>query len=86
MIPFIPSLARYRRWIALALAAMTAGVVLPFVSRLDQVVIPGIPEPYVIGPADPYVAAVISYLVVNFLAKRFFNWIILKTKMALSQR
>jgi len=65
---------------------MAAGVALPFVRNLDQVQIPGIPEPYIIGPSDPFVAAVICYLVVNFLAKRFFNWIILKARISLNQR
>jgi hypothetical protein len=86
MIPFLPTLARYRRFVAIGLGAMAAGIVMPFMRTREVIHVPGIPEPYEIGVADPFVATALAYLVVSFLARRFFDWIVLKTRTVLNGR
>lgn len=83
MIPFLPTLARYRRWIAIGMGAMAAGAVMPFMRQTEAIFIPGMADPYIVGPYDPIIAAIITYFCVVTISGRVFDWLVGKTRSVL---
>ena len=63
-------LARQGRWFARGAGILAAGIVFEFTRRHDLVQLPGMSEPYEIGPVDPYWMSAVSYLAVTWFLKK----------------
>ncbi|MEQ8665574.1 MAG: hypothetical protein RIC16_07595 [Rhodospirillales bacterium] len=54
---------RYGRWMARGAGLTVAALMFAAIDRRDELNVPGMDQPYEVGVTDPYIAAVVVYVV-----------------------
>ena len=67
---------RQIRWVIGFVAFGAASIAFKILSAQDMIMLPGMEDPYQVDTTDPYIAAVIVFLVISRILKKISNWFI----------